>query len=104
MCDCPDLKCEKCDELLPIHIGDGNYPRTDLKVWCVEHIPKRKATVFILLEDAREWESLTQKKKTSDKYTIGWMCAIRLQGGKTEPDAEDVNPNLAAWYQVVIME
>ena len=84
MCDCYDPKCEKCGERIPVHIGDFNYPREDVKVFCKDHMPTERVTVFMLTED----DAFSSLK-------AGWICGIRLQDGKIEPDSVDVHPNTA---------
>ncbi len=90
MCDCYSPKCEICDERIPVHIGDYNYPREDVQVFCRLHIPGRKVTVF----------TSTEKSRMDPEYPKGWSCGIRLQDGRTEPSSEDVTPNIGVEYIV----
>ena len=66
MCDCYNHKCECCEELIPMHIGDFKYPRTDFQVWCGKHIDKAPAgsVIFEAIDPDDEDEPL------------GWKCAI----------------------------
>ena len=66
MCDCYSHKCECCEELIPMHIGDFAYPREDFKVWCKNHIDEAEkgSVIFTLKED-------------DDEYLAGWKCAIK---------------------------
>ncbi len=68
MCDCYGHKCELCDELIPMHIGDYKFQREDFRVWCGKHIPwaKHGAVVFEVIEHEND----------VDDYPIGWKCAI----------------------------
>ncbi len=99
MCNCYFHECEKCAKEVPVHIGDFRYPTDDLKVWCGEHLPRLKATIFTLIEDEELWPG---EKHT--EYPMGWKCAIRLRGGKIEPDSNDVSPNLAASYEITVLD
>ena len=68
MCDCYSHKCELCEELIPMHIGDFEFPREDFKIWCSRHIPWAKigAIVFETIKDDDNF----------DDMPIGWKCAI----------------------------
>ena len=59
MCDCYHHKCECCANEIPMHIADFNYPRSDFKVWCKDHIDNAEAgaIVFTISEyDASDME------------------------------------------------
>lgn len=87
MCDCYAPKCEKCDERIPVHIEDFNYPREDIQVFCKDHMPTERVTVWMLTGD----DDFCDLK-------AGWTCGIRLQDGNIEPDSVGVYPNMnAAW-------
>ncbi len=99
MCNCYFHKCEECDKEVPIHIGDFRYPPENLNVWCKEHLPRKKVTIFTLAEDEELWPG---EKHT--EYPKDWKCAIRLCNGDTEPEADDVCPNLSAPYEITILD
>ena len=52
MCDCYGHKCELCETLVPMHIGDFAFPREAFKVWCAHHAKKaaKGAIIFTLLK------------------------------------------------------
>ncbi len=66
MCDCYGHKCEICEETIPMHIGDFNFPREDFKVYCNMHINQAPtgAVVFEIVNDS------------SKEFVPGWKCAI----------------------------
>lgn len=68
MCDCYGHKCECCDELVPMHIGDFAYPQEAFRVWCEKHIEEATsgAVVFEMVGPA----------EGIDDEPIGWRCAI----------------------------
>lgn len=41
MCDCYGHKCEKCDELLDMHLGDFVTSRDEIRVYCGKHLPPK---------------------------------------------------------------
>ncbi len=91
MCDCYDAKCELCDERIPMHIADFNYPREDFKVWCRKHLAgaSSDAVVFLIVE-ASDIEG--------DDFPPGWACAI---AGPEVGDEGGNHPNLAAgWIEL----
>lgn len=70
MCDCYGHKCELCDELIPMHIGDFKFPRENFKVWCEKHIAQAH-------EGAVIFESIQDDDNYLDEgYSVGWKCAI----------------------------
>ncbi len=88
MCDCYSHKCELCDELIPMHIGDYKFPREDFRVWCKKHIPwaKEKAVIFEVIKNETEIDY-------DPEMPVGWKCAI------WGPEVGDINdgdnsPNL----------
>jgi hypothetical protein len=95
MCDCYVKKCEKCTNLIPVHIADFKYLRTNLRVFCSKHIPKRKVTVFENLEDENFFEEEWDKR--------GWRCAFRLCNGTIEPSAKRVEPNVSVKQKITIV-
>lgn len=66
MCDCYDHKCYECEEQVPMHIADFDYPRSDFKVWCPEHIALSAptATIFRVASD------------DDPDFPLGYTCAI----------------------------
>lgn len=99
MCNCYFHKCEECNKELPIHIGDFRYDPKELLVWCTEHLPRNRATVFTLTEDEELWHG-----EKHAEYPKGWKCAIRLCNGNVEPESSDVCPNLSAPYEITILD
>jgi hypothetical protein len=102
MCDCYEPKCEieGCKEYIPIHIADSNYPRETVQVFCSEHLPKEKATVF---EVTKRFTFYGGNEKYYDYKEKGWKCAIRLCKGKVEPEAVGVFPNISNYYKTYIL-
>ena len=93
MCDCYHAKCELCDEHVPMHIADFNYPREDFKVWCRKHLAEAdpEAIVFLLVED---------EDQPYESYPVGWACAIV---GPEVGDEGGNHPNLGAkWIELKI--
>ena len=94
MCDCYGHKCECCDERVPMHIADFNYPREDFKMWCHDHVDKAEpgAIIFeLIVEDEEGWDGIP----------VGWKCAIKgprvgEEGGNT--------PNLASRFRESVVE
>ncbi len=86
MCDCYAHKCECCEELIPMHIGDYEFPREDFRVWCEKHVGEAPAgaTIFETIEPEDDFDSIP----------LGWKCAIL----GPEVGSDDVwgnHPNLA---------
>ena len=96
MCDCYFHKCSICGEGIPVHIKDFDYPRTDVEVFCEQHIPEENVTIFENLGDDDLAEYPFEKK--------GWRCAIRLQDGIIEPSAVGVYPNVGCKHRVTIFQ
>lgn len=71
MCDCYDHKCEVCENTIPMHIADFDFPREDFKVYCQDHISEAPngAIIFELLKN-------TSLVSSYVKLSIGWKCAI----------------------------
>ena len=67
MCDCYGHRCECCEELVPMHIANFKFPRSNFRVWCNDHIDNApsEARLFELLE-----------KDDHNDLPIGWKCAI----------------------------
>ncbi len=88
MCDCYEHKCEICEETIPMHIGDFNFPREDFRVYCHKHINQAPigAVVFELFDDPLK------------EFDPGWKCAI------FGPEAGQINhgdnhPNIAGEFK-----
>ena len=73
MCDIYLANCKKCNKEIEMHIADFAYPECDVEVFCEEHLPENKITIFYL----------PQNKK--------W--GVRLCRGKIEPNSVGVHPN-----------
>ncbi len=92
MCDCYAHKCEECDAIVPMHIGDFKFPREAFKAWCDLHVDLAPAgaVVFTLAEaetdDGPGWPGLPK----------GWRCAIL---GPEVGDEGGNYPNIAANYK-----
>ena len=89
MCDCYGHKCECCEELIPMHIGDFEFPREDFRVWCEKHIGEAPAgaTIFETIESEDDF----------DQLPLGWKCAILgPEVGLNWEAGEGTHPNLAA--------
>jgi len=96
MCDCYEAECEKkgCTEEIPIHIADYDFPREDVQAYCSKHLPKKKATLFEVIEECKNFK---------DKE-VGWKCAIRLCNGRIEPDSVGVYPNSGAKFKTCYLK
>lgn len=93
MCDCywPSCEVKGCDVVVPVHIGDFNYPREDVRVWCGKHIPKDK------WGDARTGvEVFVSTDNEEEDYPRGTFFAIELKGGTLRPSDEDVHINIGS--------
>lgn len=98
MCDCYNPECEICAERIPVHIQDFNFPRCDIKVFCREHLPTVRATIFEVTEG-------TDEEDEEHPYEMnGYKCAIRLQGGKIEPESFGVCPNISSDYKITVLK
>ncbi len=84
MCDCYGHKCECCDELVPMHIGDFAYGREAFRVWCEKHIEEAPSGAVIF--------ELTEPEAGIDSERAGWRCAI--SGPEVGGDG-DMHPNVA---------
>ena len=120
MCDCYWQQCEKCEAMIPVHIGDFNYPRKDVKVFCKNHIPNEKVTIFenitdmegydfVYDHDRKTGELITEKERVErcgldEEEKKGWKCAIRLKDGEIEPSSEDVHPNTSPRQKITILK
>lgn len=47
MCDCYTAKCENCDIEIPMHLGDFNTGRDEIKIFCNKHIPTDNKEIVI---------------------------------------------------------
>ena len=83
MCDCYMATCEKCDEKIPVHIGDFKYPRSLVTVYCQKHLPKVRATIFEVIEDKKPSPNVYFLKKAPED---AFFIAI---GGKIEKKEEE---------------
>ena len=55
MCNCYNHKCEKCETVIPMHLEDYETRENEIKVFCHEHIPKRKGIrIYVLEQEHRE--------------------------------------------------
>ena len=90
MCDCYGHKCELCDEIVPMHIGDYAYPREAFRVWCDKHVDVAPfgAIVFTLAEDETD-------VMFGEAYQKGWRCAII--GPEVGGDGDNY-PNIGVEY------
>lgn len=98
MCDCYYHKCEICDNTVPIHISDFDYPRSDFKVWCYQHIEHASpgSTMFEITE-VHEVDIADPDYPNLDVW-VGWKCAI------LGPEVGIRNtPNLASeWVTAIV--
>lgn len=98
MCDCYSPGCEICDETIPVHIEDFNFPRDEVKVFCGKHLPTARATIF-------EVTTGTDEKDEEDPYEMnGYKCAIRLRDGKIESESAGVCPNICSGYKITVLK
>ena len=80
MCDCYQHKCDdkKCNEYIPIHIGDFCTDRDNLEVLCPRHMPKRfkdfDGAIF-------KWEASESASEGINDKSIpkGYRCSIRIK-------------------------
>ncbi len=89
MCDCYSHKCECCEELIPMHIADFEFPREDFKIWCEKHIDQAPFGAIIF--------ETVEPEEYFDLIPVGWKCAIL--GPKTEANHAKYqrnHPNLYA--------
>ena len=89
MCDCYGHECEVggCEETVPMHIGDFNYPRDDFKVWCKDHIDRAEpGAVVFTIEHPDPMDA-------EEGYKRGWGCAIL---GPDVGGEGDNQPNLCS--------
>lgn len=96
MCDCYFPKCEKCEELIPVHIGDYRYPHIKVKVWCGKHLPIKRATIFKAVNPS--------KRDLEEGIYPGWKSAIRLCNGALEPELKDVGPNIESECKITVLK
>ena len=82
MCDCYYHKCENCGNKIDIHIEDFNYPRSDFKIWCQDHIDSANqgAVIFTWGENCI---SCDNKK--------GFQCAIYGKSVGRDNDGATLN-------------
>jgi hypothetical protein len=79
MCDCYEHKCdhEKCDEMIPIHIGDFCTDRDNLEVLCHRHAPYK-------IKDFNgaiwRWKKEEPAEECiNSKIPKGYRCSIRIK-------------------------
>jgi hypothetical protein len=81
MCDCYGHKCEMCNMLVPMHIGDFKFPREKFKVWCKHHANKAP--------------------KDAIRFTArGFRCAIL--GPEVGGDGDN-HPNILGWKETCLL-
>ena len=77
MCNCYDHKCNstKCNELIPIHIGDWCTPQENLEVLCPRHLPKNLVDF-----KGAVWKWLAEDTTSQEDRHIpkGYKCGIRI--------------------------
>ena len=92
MCDCYGHKCEMCDTIVPMHIGDFKFPREAFMVWCNEHVDyAHPGAVVFTLTEAEEDTGVA-----SESYPKGWRCAIL--GPEVGGDGDN-HPNISVDYE-----
>lgn len=92
MCDCYEHKCECCNETIPMHIEDFNYPRNKFKVWCYKHAAKAiPGSVIFTIIGLSDFDEL-------DGVELGWQCAIYGPGvGKESGNAPNLCSEMTEW-------
>jgi len=93
MCDCYGAKCEECDEVLPVHLGDYDTDRDEVKVFCKDHIPDMDCRVFTTIEDDCDDECGTGLKK-------GWKMAIRYLTDNARMNKNKNSPNVGVDFYI----
>jgi hypothetical protein len=92
MCDCYDHRCKvrRCDSLIPVHIGNFDFPRTEVEAWCHRHIPANEPgiTVFKLVKKVDEGSR-------GHQFPKGTKFALRLCKGELNPVDNGVEINLS---------
>ena len=91
MCDCYEHKCECCNELVPMHIGDYRFPRSDFRVWCGSHISKAPKGAVI-------FKSIKGRRFSFDGFL---RCAI--YGPEVGGDGSNA-PNVGCDYRETVKE
>jgi hypothetical protein len=84
MCNCYNHKCsnKKCDEQIPVHIGDFCTDPENLEVFCPRHLPKRFKDF-----DGAIWKTTSEESATGGhKISKGYRIGIRIKDIK-EVDA-----------------
>lgn len=76
-----DSTCRKCKETLSIRVLEADCPHYDISFWCLTHIPITAKNITIY-----------QVNDALDCYN-GDIFAIRVKGGKENPDTIGVSPN-----------
>ena len=61
MCDCYGHKCEKCNEILSVHLEDFDTEREEIKVFCENHLPRD-------MSDGTLWEWSDSEADTPRKW------------------------------------
>ena len=95
MCDCYWAKCEECDELVPIHIRDYNFPRTMVKAWCGKHIPILRDFPWSIQPGVEVFAVTDFGKKREDDEKSGTFFALMLCDGIKRPSEDGVEPNIS---------
>ena len=89
MCDCYDENCSEkgCQELLPVHLGDYETNREEIKVYCENHIPINDCRIFIIKEE-------------DEGFPKGWKMGIRSLTDNAREFKDYNHPNVGADYTV----
>ena len=85
MCNCYSAQCEKCDKMLPMHLGDFDTGEDEIQVFCDAHIPEEDVRVFVMTEDESD---------LGDKFPQGYRIGIRALTENARQCADKNHPNL----------
>lgn len=94
MCDCYNHSCciAGCENGIPFHIADFDYPRSDFTVWCEDHVALAppEAVQFEWLHDEDDW---------GDPDRFEWLrCAV------LGPEVDEYTNTLNAECRIVSPE
>jgi hypothetical protein len=73
MCDCYEHRCDKkgCKVFVPIHLGDYETDRDEIKVFCGKHIPYNfKGKIYMMTETIKKTDYSMVKLNKGDKIGI----------------------------------